>query len=410
MKNYDIIIIGAGPAGLFCAINAAENSKKKILLLEKNSSAGKKFLLSGSGQCNITHTGTVPDFTRHYGTGGSFVRPALKAFPPESLISFLEKNNIPVTEREDGKIFPQSMRASHVLTMMLNLCIERHVEIRYQAPVKYAVYDNGEFRISSDKMDETFTAPLLVITAGGKSYPATGSNGDGFELARSLGHTITDPVPALAPVSIKNFLFAELSGISFKERSILLFRNGKKVSASSGDILFTHKGLSGPGILDMSRNIRRGDVIEISLTGDNIDDLSEDFIARSRAEGKKSIKQFLKSFNLPERLIAMILEDLKIDPQKNISEISKGERNSLIKSLCQHPFTVELVGGFNTAMATAGGICRDEINSRTMESKIIPGLFFAGEVVDIDGDTGGYNIQWAFSSAKAAADHLLKER
>lgn len=409
MKNYDIIIIGAGPAGLFCAINAAENSKKKILLLEKNSSAGKKFLLSGSGQCNITHTGTISEFTRHYGSGSAFVKPALKCFPPASLISFLEKNNIPVIERDDGKIFPQSMRASDVLAMMLNLCRERDVEIRYQAPATEAVYRSGEFSVSSDNVEETFTAPLLVITAGGKSYPATGSNGDGFELARRLGHTIKEPVPALAPVSIKNFTLAELAGISLEGRKISICRAGKKISSSHGDILFTHKGLSGPGILDMSRNIRRGDVLEISLTGDNIEELSEDFISRSRIEGKKSIKNFLKSCEIPERLITVILEELRIDPQKNVSEISKGERSSLIKSLCQYPFTVEEVGSFNIAMATAGGVCRDQINSRTMESRLIPGLCFAGEVIDIDGDTGGYNLQWAFSSSKAAADHLLKK-
>ncbi len=409
MKNYDIIIIGAGPAGLFCAINAAENSNRKILILEKNSSAGKKFLLSGSGQCNITHTGTVNEFTRHYGTGGSFVKPALKGFPPASLISFLEKNNIPVIEREDGKIFPQSMSASQVLTMMLNLCRERNVEIKYQTPVMKGVYDNGEFRVSSDKVEETFTAPLLVITAGGKSCPATGSDGDGYRLARSLGHSIADPAPALAPLFIKNFPFAELSGISFKGRSISLFREGKKISASSGDILFTHKGLSGPGILDMSRYIRKNDSVKISLTGERIEDLSEDFISRSRTEGKKSIKHFLKSYDIPERLITIILELLDINPQKNVSEISKAERNSLLKSLCRYPFTVERVGDFNIAMATAGGVYRDGISSRTMESTLIPGLFFAGEVIDIDGDTGGYNLQWAFSSAKAAADHLLKE-
>jgi len=409
MKNYDIIIIGAGPAGLFCAINAAENSNRKILILEKNSSAGKKFLLSGSGQCNITHTGTVNEFTRHYGTGGSFVKPALKGFPPASLISFLEKNNIPVIEREDGKIFPQSMSASQVLTMMLNLCRERNVEIKYQTPVMKGVYDNRKFRVSSDKVEETFTAPLLVITAGGNSYPATGSDGDGYRLARSLGHSIADPAPALAPLFIKNFPFAELSGISFKGRSISLFREGKKISASSGDILFTHKGLSGPGILDMSRYIRRNDIVEISLTGERIEVLSEDYISRSRTVGKKSIKHFLKSYDLPERLIPLILEEQGINPQKNVSEISKAERNSLLKYLCRYPFTVETVGGFNIAMATAGGVCRDEISSRTMESALIPGLLFAGEVIDIDGDTGGYNLQWAFSSAKAAADHLLKE-
>jgi len=382
----------------------AERGCGKILILEKNSSPGKKFLLSGSGQCNITHSGTVSSFTQCYGNAGSFVKPALSAFTPEDLIIFLEQNNIPVTEREDGKIFPASMRASDVLSMMTSLCRSYGVDIVYNTQVKQIACPAGNFRVSSDHGDNTpFTAPLIVIASGGMSYPATGSTGDGFKISQSLGHSIVPPVPALIPVFIKNFIFSGLSGISLKDRNISVFRENKKLISKTGDILFTHKGLSGPGILDISRYIKNGDTIKIPLAIEDADVIKSCLIEESRSGVKKSIKNYLKKLNIPERLISPVLEELKIDPAKNISEVSKDERTKLITSLTSYPFNVEEKGGFKIAMSTSGGICRDEINRKTMESKIIPGLYFAGEVIDVDGDTGGYNIQWAFSSGNAAA-------
>ena len=407
MNNYDVIIIGTGPAGLFCAINCAKKTDTKILVIEKNSSPGKKFLLSGTGQCNITHTGNISDFTSHYGDGGDFVKPALSAFTPAAMINFLNENDIPTVEKENGKIFPESMRAIDVLSMMIELCENNGIEFRFDFPVTETIYDNGKFTVSGE--NEKFTASVLVIATGGESYPATGSTGDGFKFAASLGHSIIEPGPSLTPVYIRSFPFMELSGISFRNRNISLFKNGKKTCSSSGDILFTHKGLSGPAILDMSRYISRGDIIEVSLTGKKTEEMNNDFIIESRIQGKKSIKTFLKNYDISERLIAMILAQEGIDPLKNVSEINKTERIKLFKSLGEYPFIVEGKGDFNIAMATTGGVCRDEIDKRTMESKIIPGLYFAGEVIDIDGDTGGYNIQWAFSSGKNAADAIKRK-
>ncbi len=407
MNHYDIIIIGAGPAGLFCAMNCGPLHDASVLILEKNSIPGKKLLLSGSGQCNITHAGTVSDFIHHYGNGGDFVKPVLKTFPPAALRDFLHKNNIPTAERENGKIFPESMRSSDVLSMMVSHCLQNGVTLRYDSPVLKTVFRNGVFTVYSG--NEMFTAKILVISTGGKSYPSTGSTGDGFIFAESLGHSIIKPAPSLTPVIIKNFTFAELSGISFKNRNVSLFKNGKKVYSSAGDILFTHKGLSGPVILDMSRYIDKDDILEISLAGKTVESLNSDFISESRLQGRKSIKNFLKNYDFAERLISMILAQERIDPQKNISEISREERVKLFRSLAEYPFIVADKGNYNIAMATAGGVCRDEIDRRTMESKIVPGLYFAGEVTDIDGDTGGYNMQWAFSSGKAAADGIKRK-
>jgi hypothetical protein len=407
MNNYDIIITGTGPAGLFCAINCAVKPDTKILVIEKNSSPGKKFLLSGTGQCNITHTGTVPEFTRHYGSGGNFVKPALSAFTPAAMISFLNEHDIPTIEKENGKIFPESMRAIDVLSMLMELCENGGVEFRFESAVTDAVYENGKFTVSAG--NEKFTSQVLVIAAGGESYPDTGSTGDGFRLAENLGHKIISTTASLTPVYIRSFPFAELSGISFKNRNVSLFKDGRKTCSITGDILFTHKGLSGPAILDLSRYISRGDILEVSLTGRNTGDMNNDFISESRVQGKKSIKTFLKNYDIPERLIIGILAQEGIDPLKNVSEISRTERVKLFKSLGEYPFIVEEKGNFNVAMATSGGVCRDEIDKRTMESKIIPGLYFAGEVIDVDGDTGGYNIQWAFSSGKTAADGIKRK-
>jgi len=416
MNNYDIIIIGTGPAGLFCAINCADKPETKILVIEKNSYPGKKFLLSGTGQCNITHTGTVPEFTRHYGNGGDFVKPVLSAFTPSAMINFLHENDIPTVEKENGKIFPESMKAIDVLSKLVDICEEKGVEFKYGSRVKDTIFENGKFIVSiendgnevNDVIEEKFYSSYLVIATGGESYPDTGSTGDGFKFAESAGHRITETTPSLAPVYIRKFPFVELSGISFKNRPVSLFKNGKKTYSSSGDILFTHRGLSGPAILDMSRYIDKSDIIEMSLTGKKTEEMNNDFISESRSQGKKSIKTFLKNYDIPERLIAEILIQENIDPLKNVSEISKTERVKLFKSLGEYPFIVDEKGNFNVSMATAGGICRDEIDKRTMESKIVPGLYFAGEVIDIDGDTGGYNIQWAFSSGKTAADGIKK--
>jgi predicted Rossmann fold flavoprotein len=407
MDEYDIIITGAGPAGLFCAINCPQQKGRKILVLEKNPSPGRKLLLSGSGKCNITHTGTVNEFMKHYGRAGEFVKPALNSFTPASMIDFLRHNSIPVTEDENGKIFPESMKAGDVLSMMISLCEKNGVSFRYSSGITQTLYEDGNFKVSAGK--KTYITPVLVITTGGQSYPSTGSTGDGYVFAQSMGHSIIRTSPALAPVLIRNFAFTSLSGNSIRNTCVSLHREGRKLHSSSGDVLFTHRGLSGPVILDMSRHIEENDILKISLTGKSTGDMSSVFISESRDNGKKSIKSYLKRFDMSERLINEILLQQKIDPAKKVSEISRDERTALLKALGEYPFTVEKKGGFDIAMATYGGVCRGEINRFTMESKIIPGLYFAGEVIDVDGDTGGYNIQWAFSSGKLAADSIRQK-
>jgi len=402
-NRYNTIITGAGPAGLFCAINAS-SAGKRVLILEKTGSAGKKLLLSGSGQCNFTHTGNIPEFMKHYGKAGNFVKPALSAFTNIQLINFFESHGVKTTARDDGKIFPAGMKAQEILSLLLRLCRENSVEIKYSTPVQSVSHNGSEFIISSGS--ETYKTESFVLAAGGSSYPSTGSSGDGFRIAVSLGHRITEITPALTPLYIKDYKLGELSGISVKNSIITVLRNEKKTAAGRGDILFTSKGLSGPGILDISRDIRNGDRITCSFTGKTTAEIESLLPEALKSEGKKSIRNLLKIFEIPERVIDTLLVCADVDPLKKAGEITRPERTRIINLINAFPFEVERKGDFRIAMATAGGVNLDEINRKTMQSEIIKGLYFAGEVIDVDGDTGGYNIQWAFSSGKAAGESI----
>lgn len=402
-KKYDTIITGAGPAGLFSAIHASSTGKK-VIILEKNSNAGKKLLLSGSGQCNFTHTGNIAEFLKHYSDASNFIKPALSAFSNNDLVDFFELHGVKTSAREDGKIFPASMKAQDILTLLLKLCRDNSVEIKYNTQVHNVSHNGTDFTVSAG--GETFLTMNFVIATGGNSYPATGSSGDGFRLASSLGHSITEITPALTPLYIKDYKLGNLSGISLKRSRIIITRCNKKITSGKGDILFTPKGLSGPGILDLSRHVRSGDRIAISLTDRSIQEVESLLPDALKNEGKKSIRNILKILELPEKLIEALLASASVEPSKKAGEVSKAERNLIINLINEFPFEVIEKGNFTIAMATAGGVTRDEIDRKTMESRLVKGLYFAGEVTDIDGDTGGYNIQWAFSSGRAAGIKL----
>ncbi len=397
-KEYDIIIIGAGPAGLFAG--ASIKSGRKALILEKNNSAGKKLLMSGSGRCNITQSGPVAQFTEHYGGAGRFIKPALMEFSNADLINFLNVRGMPTIERK-GKIFPATENASDVLNILLKECKSMNTGISYNEPVAAIQRDGQSFIITPPR--GSYSCPKALIATGGRSYPTTGSTGDGYMLAQSLGHTLEKPKPALTPVFIEDFKFAGISGVSIYSSKISLLRQGKLIHTSMGDIGFTHKGLTGPGILDMSRFIEAGDLLKVNLINQNPEFFRESINSAAISSGRTTIKRYLKAFALPESLIRIILEEQKTDTGARLAEISKNTRQRLAGSLCGYEFSVNSTGGFNIAMATKGGVSLKEVSPKTMQSRIVPNLFFAGEVLDIDGDTGGYNIQAAFSTGRMAA-------
>lgn len=392
MDTADVIIIGAGPAGLFTAIHS---KNQKVIVLEKNTSPGKKLLISGTGRCNLTHDCKLSDFFDHYDENHRFLKTALHSFTNSDLIRFFNDHGLETVVDKNGKVFPASQKAQDVLQVLLRVCMRNKVEIACnQQVVEVSKMQTGfEVKTNSD----VFQSRYLVITTGGMSYPATGSTGDGYHFAKQLGHSVVPPKPSLSPVLIRDYSMASISGVSVQDKVINLYRANRKICENCGDIGFTHKGLSGPGILDFSRHILSNDVLKINFAGINPDEFRNSFILSTEKEGKTAIQTYLKKYELPRSLVLLILQSIKIEPETRLADITKVHRNQLVAAVCEYPFTVEKVGGFNMAMVTAGGVRLNEVNPKTMESKLVPGLYFAGEVLDIDGDTGGYNLQAAFS-------------
>lgn len=394
--------MGAGAAGLFAAIQLDE--RLNVLLLEKKSKPGMKLLMSGAGRCNITNSKPIREFFEHYNDKKRFIQHAIHKYTNTDLIKLLNTNRINTTIDKNGKVFPASQSAKDVLNLFLYLCLKNRVEIKYSSPIINADMQDELFSVRTEHAE--YKCKHLIIASGGRSYPTTGSTGDGYSIAKSFGHNIITPKPALTPVFVNDFKFAPISGISLTERTIELYRNDKRINTHIGDILFTHKGLSGPGILDFSRWFEVGDQLRINLIDIKSEELNTALIELAQSQGAIQIKTALKRWNLPENLILILLELAGIIPDKKIAEISKSDRNKIVNLLTVCPFSIDRIGGYNIAMTTTGGIDTQEINPKTMMSKLIPNLFCIGEVLDIDADTGGYSLQAAFSTAYSAAIYI----
>jgi predicted Rossmann fold flavoprotein len=403
--EFDVIVVGGGPAGLFCAIHST-GERKKVLVLEKKALCGRKLLITGSGQCNLTHEGEMASFLSHYGAGKRFLRPALMNFTNNDLVDFFACRGVSFEADKNGKIFPSTKKASDILFVLLRECDEKGVMIRCGEPVLSVEKDREAFIVKT--VMDNYSAKNLVISTGGASYPQTGSSGDGYKIAENLGQPVKEIAPALTPVYPHVYLFGELSGISFEDARLSLFRENKKIGEHTGDILLTHKGLSGPGILDFSGSISSGDILKISfMTGMNPEEFRKDFIQKTDSGGTKLVRTILSEYSLPERFARKIIELSGILPDLTCAHLPKKERNLLVKNLTEYSFEVRELGGFDEAMVTRGGVALEGINPKTMESKIVPGLYFTGEVLDIDGDTGGYNLQAAFSTGFLAGIGVL---
>jgi len=417
-RIYDLIVIGAGPAGLFCAINCRQNARnddhrrdnRRILILEKKGSPGRKLLLSGSGQCNITHEGEIRNFLNHYGEHGRFLRPAIMGFTNQDLIYYFKAKGLEMASEPSGKIFPQTRRSKDVLDILIEDCKKADIEIQCRKDVRTVNRIEDGFALLGDGF--SYRSSILVIATGGCSYPATGSSGDGYRFARSLGHRLTEIGPALTPVIIKDYPFHDLAGISLDNIKISL-NNLKKTREGQGDILLTHEGLSGPAILDLSRYIQPEDILKLSFVPkEKRADLEGWFLELSGKEGSRTVKSLLSSIPcsvpLPSRLIGRIIEICGIDPDLGLSQMRRRERMHLVDILVGLPLTVSRPDGFEAAMVTRGGVDWREVNPKTMQSRLVKGLYLAGEVLDVDGDTGGYNLQSCFSTAMLAARSIRK--
>ena len=399
---YDLIIIGGGPAGLFAGANIKD---KKVLILEKNEIPGKKLLLSGAGQCNYSNSCSISDFLKQYGKEGRFLRIALYNFTNYDAIDFFDQKGLKSIIREDGKVFPQSLKAKDILNVLTNV----NGEILPNTMVEKVFFDEDKKLFYLKSSRNSFACYNLLIASGGKSYPNTGSTGDGYKFAKALGHTIVEPKPALTPVYVEDYLFKDLSGVSFEDIKISLWKNNRKFSEFTGSFLFTHVNISGPVIINNSRYMEAGDVLKINFTTFHNEEkfrlYFENLIYNS---GKLTIKNALKDLNMPKRFIDKILEIGGIDENILCNQLNKNYRKKLIQLFSSYPMKIKNLGGYHIAMVTKGGVSTNEVNSKTMESKKIPGLYFAGEVLDYDGNTGGFNIQAAFSTAKLVSEAIEK--
>lgn len=405
MKKYDAIVIGGGPAGLFAAINLSGGSRS-VLILEKNQKPGKKLLLTGGGQCNLTHTGDVSELLKHYGDGAKFLRTALFSFSNTDLMHFFNKRSLKLITVEDGKVFPASKKAEDVLNVLLRECDKNGVEIECGAPVKHVEKSDDGFYVFTDT--KKYLSKNLIIATGGMSYPRTGSTGDGYAFAKHFGHTINQVRPALTPLYVKDFVLKDLAGISFENLCFSLWRDGKKVREFSGDVLITHRGISGPGVLNNSKYVYAGDVIKINFINTNPERFRADFAETVAKNGGLTVKSILRKYPIPRRLADKILQLAGIPDEMTCANLKKEYRKRLVEMLTEFPIEVEKPGDFNVAMITKGGISLREVKPNSMESRLVKGLYFAGEILDIDGDTGGYNLQAAFSTGYLAARSILQ--
>jgi predicted Rossmann fold flavoprotein len=406
------IVVGAGPAGLFLAARLAAESGAKVLLLERGPRPGRKLLASGSGQCNITHSGEVEDFLDRYGTraAGRFLKRALYAFSNADLEAWFLERGLAFETEEGGKVFPSSRRASDVLRLLQNECSARGVELRAGCRVlsASAAAANGGFELELEG-GARLRSPLIALAAGGMSYPATGSSGDGYRIAAALGHRIVAPRPALSPVAVRGFALSELAGIGFEDLPFALRPRNGQAMRFRGDLLITHGGFSGPAILDASRFMSSGDILELDFTGRGREAFGETFLAAVSASPRSLVRNALAECGLPKRLAARLCDLAGLDADAACASLRREQREDILRMASSYSAEILELGGFETAMATAGGVALDEADPATMESRLLPGLFFAGEVLDYDGDTGGYNLQAAFSTAAAAARAMARK-
>ncbi|MEW6516036.1 MAG: NAD(P)/FAD-dependent oxidoreductase [candidate division FCPU426 bacterium] len=397
--EWDVIVAGAGPAGLFAALQAAKKGRS-VLALEKQPQAGRKLLLTGSGQCNFTHDGPILDFIDAYGDHGRWLKPALFHFTNRDAVAFFRRHGVEsATVKETGKIFPESRKARDILDALLGACRDEGVEIKLRQGVSQIRRSEGTgFRVASN--GESYAAGSVVIATGGKSYPATGSTGDGYALARSLGHAIVPPRPGLTPFFIRDFSLADLAGTSFKRMEVSLWRRDRKIKTLAGDLVVTHHGISGPVVHNLSRYAVAGDRVTLALVSARQPEaFKQEAWAGMERAGQVKAGAWLKPFRLTQALNRKLLNLAGIRPEEAVGQLHRAKRQTLLRLLLEFPLTIAGLGGFDVAMVTCGGVCLDEVNPKTMESRLVPGLYFAGEVLDIDGDSGGYDLQAAWSTA-----------
>lgn len=418
-----ILVIGGGPAGIMAAIHASQ-SGDKVTLIEKMNSLGKKLLITGKGRCNITSSLPMEEFIQNVPGNGMFLYSSFKQFTNQDIIALLESNGLKVKEERGHRVFPITDNAKDVLEIFVKELKKQKVEIKTNTKAEKILVENGRVigvECLLNEKKEQIMADKIILATGGKSYPVTGSTGDGYELVKSIGHTITKLQPSLIPLTVDKQslqICKQLQGLSLRNVAIKIIckKNKKIIYEDFGEMLFTHWGVSGPIILSGSAHLIRYPNIqellqqnEVKLYIDLKPALSEEKLEERilRDFSKEKNKEFRNSLGdlLPNKMIEPVIQMSNIERNKKVNSITREERKNLVSLLKDFELTLKGFRPIEEAIITSGGINTKEINPKTMESKLVSGLYFAGEIIDVDAYTGGFNLQIAYSTGFVAGGH-----
>ena len=399
-----VIVVGGGASGMFAAYSAAK-AGNSVILLEKNEKLGKKIYITGKGRCNLTTSVDKSEFFNGVVSNPKFLYGAVNALSSQDVIKFFEDNGLKLKTERGNRVFPNSDKASDVTKTLEKVLKSFGVEVRLNETVTEIINKDG-FILGVKTIKETINCDSVIICTGGKSYPLTGSTGDGYDFATQCGHKLVELKPSLVGIELKGSDFLELQGLSLKNVNVTAKLYEKSIFSDFGEMLFTHYGVSGPIILSCSSKINRIDLRNVKIIIDLKPALNEETLdKRLQREFKennvKQLNSVMRSL-LPSVLISVVLRQAGVSSSKNCSSITVEERKRIIKTLKNLTFLVNKLRNIDEAIVTAGGVNVKEINPKTMESKLVKGLFFAGEVLDVDAVTGGYNLQIAFSTGYVA--------
>jgi predicted Rossmann fold flavoprotein len=398
--NVDVIVIGGGPAGMFAAITAAQQGSQ-VLLLERNDRLGKKLLITGKGRCNVTNDCDSGEVLQNIPRNGRFLYSAMAAFPPASVMKFFETHGCPLKTERGNRVFPTTDKSASVLNCLQDQLRKNHVTVRTERVREILTQDGVVSGVRTEK--GTYNAPSVILATGGLSYPTTGSTGDGYEMARALGHTVTQTEGSLVPLETAGQDCQDMQGLSLRNVGMKLVNEKNKVIYKDfGELLFTHFGVSGPTALSASAHLKGNCRLVIDLKPALDEGKLDARILRDlEMYQNRSMENALTDL-LPRSMIPVILRRLSIDPNMQANSLTRQQRRSLVELL--KAFSVEILGKrpVSEAIITSGGVKVSEIDPKTMGSKLVPGLYFAGEIIDCDAYTGGFNLQIAWATAYAA--------
>jgi predicted Rossmann fold flavoprotein len=409
MPDWDAVIIGAGAAGLMAAVHAGDRGRR-VLLLEKGRKPGVKILMSGGTRCNITHDCDNRGIVAAFGKNGPFLHSALAAFGVRETVAFFNAEGVATKVEETGKVFPVSDRAVDVLNALLRRLARSGATLSVGEPAKEVrPLPDGGFAVATDR--RTVTAERVLVTTGGRSYPGCGTTGDGYAIATAFGHTIVPTRPALVPLTVQPGWVGDLRGVTLPDVGLRVVETGKPLSARRGSMLFAHFGLTGPAPLDVSRAVSGHPTpaaltLEADLLPGEPEPAFDEFARVETAANGKQLLAGVLSAKLPRRVCDALLVQVGLPIDRRAAALSKADRQKLVAAVKRLRLPLAGTLGFEKAEVTAGGVSLDEVDSRTMQSKRQPGLYFAGEVLDLDGWIGGYNFQSAWSTGWLAGRQL----